>query len=51
MARALAARGLPFIFATGYGEAGVPVSYRNRPIVAKPFRSEQLEGAIHEALA
>ena len=51
VAQALAARGLPFIFATGYGEAGVPLGYRNRPVVAKPFRSEQLEDAIQRALA
>ena len=47
----LSARGVPFIFATGYGEAGVPLRYRGRPVVAKPFRSDQLEAAIHLALA
>jgi CheY-like chemotaxis protein len=50
VADALAQRGTPFIFATGYGEAGVPLRYRNRPVVAKPFRSEQLEAAIQKAL-
>jgi CheY-like chemotaxis protein len=47
----LARRGIPFIFATGYGEAGVPLRHRERPVVAKPFRSEQLESAIKKALA
>lgn len=47
----LSARGVPFIFATGYGEAGVPLRYRGRPVVAKPFRADQLEAAIHKALA
>ena len=47
----LSARGVPFIFATGYGEAGVPLRYRGRPVVAKPFRSDQLEADIHLALA
>ena len=51
VAQALAARGLPFIFATAYGEAGVPLGYRNRPVVAKPFPTEQLEDAIQRALA
>ena len=51
VAEALASRGLPFIFATGYGEAGVPLRYRDRLVVAKPFRSEQLELAIQRALA
>ncbi len=47
----LEAKGTPFIFATGYGEAGVPLRYRDRPVVAKPFRSEQLEAAINKALS
>jgi CheY-like chemotaxis protein len=51
VANVLAARGIPFIFATGYGEAGVPLKHRDRPVVAKPFRSEQLEAALKKALA
>jgi CheY-like chemotaxis protein len=47
----LSARGVPFIFATGYGEAGVPLRYRGRPVLAKPFHAEQLEAAIQQALA
>jgi CheY-like chemotaxis protein len=47
----LASRGIPFIFATGYGEAGVPLKHRQRPVVAKPFLSAQLEAAIKKALA
>jgi CheY-like chemotaxis protein len=50
VAERLAAKGVPFIFATGYGEAGVPLRYRDRPVVAKPFRSEQLEAAIQRAV-
>ena len=49
VAERLAARGIPFIFATGYGEAGVPLRFRDRPVVAKPFRSDQLEAAIVKA--
>ena len=51
VANMLARRGIPFIFATGYGEAGVPLVHRERPVVAKPFRVEQLEAAIRKALA
>ncbi|MDB5460528.1 MAG: response regulator [Caulobacteraceae bacterium] len=47
----LAERGIPYIFATGYGEAGVPLRHRERPVVAKPFRAEQLHSAIKKALA
>jgi hypothetical protein len=28
----------------------VPLKFRGRPVVAKPFRSEQLEEAINRAL-
>jgi CheY-like chemotaxis protein len=51
VADTLSARGVPFIFATGYGEAGVPLRHRGRPVVSKPFRTDQLEAAIHLALA
>jgi CheY-like chemotaxis protein len=51
VAECLAAKGVPFIFATGYGEAGVPLRYRDRPVVAKPFRSEQLEAALQKVVA
>jgi len=51
VADVLARRGIPFIFATGYGEAGVPIKHRERPCVAKPFRSEQLETAIKKVLS
>jgi CheY-like chemotaxis protein len=51
VADVLAGRGIPYIFATGYGEAGVPLRHRERPVVAKPFRAEQLENAIRKALA
>ena len=50
VAERLAAKGVPFIFATGYGEAGVPLRYRDRPVVAKPFRPDQLEAAIQKAV-
>lgn len=50
VAERLAARGVPFVFATGYGEAGVPLRFRDRPVVAKPFRSEQLEAALQKAV-
>jgi CheY-like chemotaxis protein len=50
VAERLAARGVPFIFATGYGEAGVPLRYRDRPVVAKPFRVEQLEAALQKVV-
>jgi CheY-like chemotaxis protein len=45
VAEALAARGVPFIFLTGYG-AGFAGAYVDRPIVAKPFYRHTLEHAL-----
>jgi CheY-like chemotaxis protein len=47
----LAARHRPFIFATGYGSSGLPVEYRNRPALQKPFQIETLARMIDHALA
>jgi len=33
----LVARGVPIIFASGYGNAGLPPRYRASPMLAKPF--------------
>jgi hypothetical protein len=43
---ALAARGVPFVFSTGYGERGMPEPYRDRPTLQKPFQLENLERAL-----
>jgi CheY-like chemotaxis protein len=43
VADALAARGVPFAFATGYGQGALPEKYRNRPSLPKPFTSQDLE--------
>ena len=46
VAEALAARGVPFVFSTGYGEAGLPEHWRGHPTIQKPFT----ESAIRDAL-
>jgi CheY-like chemotaxis protein len=46
VAAALAARGIPFIFATGYGRAGLEAPFEDRPTLQKPFRFEDLCAAI-----
>jgi CheY-like chemotaxis protein len=43
VADALVERGVPFVFATGYGERGLPEQYRSRPILQKPFAKDDLE--------
>ncbi|MBQ0820548.1 response regulator [Microvirga sp. HBU67558] len=46
----LAERGIPFIFATGYGSGGLKEGYAARPTLQKPFNTEALEQAIGQAL-
>ena len=42
----LVERGVPFIFASGYGQRGLPEAYRTAPILQKPFQADALEDAI-----
>jgi CheY-like chemotaxis protein len=42
----LVERGLPFVFATGYGQRGVPEPYRMIPTLQKPFQAEALAHAL-----
>jgi CheY-like chemotaxis protein len=50
VADALVARGMPFVFATGYGERGLPESYRDRPMLKKPFQMDGLKRMLQNAL-
>ena len=43
VAEALAARGIPFAFATGYGSEGLREPWRGRPVLRKPFRRGDLD--------
>jgi hypothetical protein len=47
----LADRGIPFIFASGYAEAGLPARHADRPLVEKPYRSDQLQAALRCCLS
>ena len=51
VAEALAARGTPFVFATGYGEHGLPEQFRDRPLLKKPFQIDSLKRMLETALA
>jgi two-component SAPR family response regulator len=50
VAEALAARNIPFVFATGYGARGLSGTWRERPIVQKPFQVEHLSQGLLAAL-
>ena len=49
VADALVARGMPFVFATGYGERGLPEPYRDRPTLKKPFQMDGLKQMLQTA--
>lgn len=51
IAEQLAARGVRFIFATGYGEGILPQSLQGGPILQKPFELEALQKALRRAMA
>jgi CheY-like chemotaxis protein len=46
VADVLIARGIPFLFATGYGSQGIAEAYRDRPVLQKPFRTRDLGEAL-----
>ena len=52
VADALKARGVPFAFASGYGEAGLSDDHRGAAVLQKPFREADLrrvlEGLVGE---
>jgi PAS domain S-box-containing protein len=51
VAEVLAARGIPFVFATGYGEAGGAPTGFDAPIIRKPYDVTQVAAAVAELLA
>jgi CheY-like chemotaxis protein len=44
-------RGVPFIFASGYGQRGLPECYRTIPTLQKPFQVDALAQAIETAVS
>jgi CheY-like chemotaxis protein len=50
IAEALKARGVPFVFSTGYGEGGLPDEWRGHPTVQKPFTEADIRNALMQAM-
>ena len=46
VAERLTARGVPFIFCTGYGLAGLAANFSHVPTLAKPYMREDLENLL-----
>lgn len=51
VADALVGKNIPFVFATGYGERGLPEQYRGRPVLQKPFARDDLERVLNALTA
>ena len=51
LADVLTARGVPFVFATGYGQEGLDPAWRGRPTLSKPFEFENFRKAVEGILA
>ena len=44
----LAGRCIPFVFATGYGERGIPERHRCCPVLQKPFQPDDLKRILED---
>jgi DNA-binding NtrC family response regulator len=51
IADVLAARGVPFVFSTGYGKDRLLAGYRIFPVMQKPFHRSELEDTLAQLLA
>jgi len=51
VAELLSRCGVPFIFSTGYGVAGLDEAWKSRPIIQKPFHQRDLARALVTALS
>jgi CheY-like chemotaxis protein len=50
VAAILKSKGIPFVFATGYGASGIDAEFDDRPVLTKPFRNADLEAALRSLL-
>ena len=46
IAAVLAARGIPYLFATGYGREGLEAGHETTPVLPKPYREKQVAVAV-----
>lgn len=50
LAQRLAALGVPLVFATGYGRAGLPEAWHGWPILQKPYSLEEIVRGLMQAM-
>jgi CheY-like chemotaxis protein len=46
VAERLRKRGIPYVFATGYGAAGLEPGHEDAPVLQKPYREAQVADAL-----
>jgi DNA-binding response OmpR family regulator len=51
VAERLKAAGIPFLFASGYGQAGIGPAWSTIPVIQKPFDMDGLTAGLMRALA
>ncbi len=51
VAEVLRGRQLPFLFSTGYGQTGVPPTFKGYEVLNKPFLMDELERKLRIALS
>jgi DNA-binding response OmpR family regulator len=51
LADALAAKGVPYVFATGYAQESIPEPYREAPILSKPVDVQALKSLLETAVS
>lgn len=49
IAQRLADKGVSLLFATGYGRAGLPDEWQDRPVLQKPYTDEDLARGLGQA--
>ena len=50
LAERLKARGISFLFATGYGGAGLRKDWKDAPVLQKPFQMNELDRLMQQLL-
>ncbi|MDR6529542.1 CheY-like chemotaxis protein [Caulobacter rhizosphaerae] len=51
LADVLAAKGVPYVFATGYGQESLPEAYQGVPTLSKPVNAQALQPLLAAARA
>ena len=51
VADVLAGRGIPFLFATGYGDQSLAAGHETAPVISKPFQLDAMVTALERLIA